>query len=175
MHLFRYATSIYGDSDAVSYTHLPMVVALMTPLTRMTLRNPKRLMMGRAVAFIDIEPTADAKVMLPEANADRPNTICSSSGSKKTRVPAPARNNEPPLMLARNVGMRNTERSSKMCIRDRPKIATLVNVHEHGRTLALVAMGYNRIGKVPRYAPPVPARARPVPAHHAQDLSLIHI
>src|SRR6202050_3721366 len=28
-----------------------------------------------------------------------------------------------------------------------PKIATLVNVHEHGRTLALVAMGYNRIGK----------------------------
>jgi hypothetical protein len=29
-----------------------------------------------------------------------------------------------------------------------PKIATLVNVHEHGRTLALVAVGYNRIGKV---------------------------
>jgi hypothetical protein len=28
-----------------------------------------------------------------------------------------------------------------------PKIATLVNVHEHGRTLALVAVGYNRIGK----------------------------
>ena len=28
-----------------------------------------------------------------------------------------------------------------------PKIATLVNVHEHGRTLALVAMGCNRIGK----------------------------
>jgi hypothetical protein len=31
-----------------------------------------------------------------------------------------------------------------------PKIATLVNVHEHGRTLALVAVGYNRIGKEPR-------------------------
>jgi hypothetical protein len=29
-----------------------------------------------------------------------------------------------------------------------PKIATLVNVHEHGRTLALVAVGHNRIGKV---------------------------
>jgi len=29
-----------------------------------------------------------------------------------------------------------------------PKIATLVNVHEHGRTLALVAVGYNRIGKI---------------------------
>jgi len=29
-----------------------------------------------------------------------------------------------------------------------PKIATLVNVHEHGRTLALVAVGDNRIGKV---------------------------
>jgi hypothetical protein len=28
-----------------------------------------------------------------------------------------------------------------------PKIATLVNVHEHGRTLALVAVGDNRIGK----------------------------
>src|SRR5215468_996257 len=28
-----------------------------------------------------------------------------------------------------------------------PKIATLVNVHEHGRTLALVAVGCNRIGK----------------------------
>ena len=28
-----------------------------------------------------------------------------------------------------------------------PKIATLVNVHEHGRTLALVAVGHNRIGK----------------------------
>jgi hypothetical protein len=30
-----------------------------------------------------------------------------------------------------------------------PKIATLMNVHEHGRTLALVAVGYNRIGKEP--------------------------
>ena len=28
-----------------------------------------------------------------------------------------------------------------------PKIATLVNVHEHGRTLRLVAVGDNRIGK----------------------------
>ena len=28
-----------------------------------------------------------------------------------------------------------------------PKIATLVNVHEHGRTLPLVAVGDNRIGK----------------------------
>ena len=31
-----------------------------------------------------------------------------------------------------------------------PKIATLVNVHEHGRTLPLVAVGDNRIGKVRR-------------------------
>ena len=30
-----------------------------------------------------------------------------------------------------------------------PKIATLVNVHEHGRTLPLVALGDNRIGKRP--------------------------
>ena len=29
-----------------------------------------------------------------------------------------------------------------------PKIVTLVNVHEHGRTLPLVAVGDNRIGKV---------------------------
>ena len=29
-----------------------------------------------------------------------------------------------------------------------PKIATLVNVHEHGRTLPLVAVGDNRIGKL---------------------------
>ena len=29
-----------------------------------------------------------------------------------------------------------------------PKIATLVNVHEHGRTLPLVAVGDNRIGKI---------------------------
>ena len=29
-----------------------------------------------------------------------------------------------------------------------PKIATLVNIDEHARTLALVAVGYNRIGKV---------------------------
>jgi hypothetical protein len=28
-----------------------------------------------------------------------------------------------------------------------PKIATLVNVHEHGRTLALVAVGCNRIAR----------------------------
>jgi hypothetical protein len=28
-----------------------------------------------------------------------------------------------------------------------PKIATLVNIDEHARTLALVAVGYNRIGK----------------------------
>jgi len=27
-----------------------------------------------------------------------------------------------------------------------PKIATLVNIDEHARTLALVAVGYNRIG-----------------------------
>jgi len=32
-----------------------------------------------------------------------------------------------------------------------PKIATLVNVHEHGRTQALVAVGCNRIGKVSTY------------------------
>ncbi len=30
-----------------------------------------------------------------------------------------------------------------------PKIARLVNVHEHGRTLPLVAVGDNRIGKLP--------------------------
>ena len=35
-----------------------------------------------------------------------------------------------------------------------PKIATLVNVHEHGRTLALVAVGYNRIGKISAYEKP---------------------
>ena len=29
-----------------------------------------------------------------------------------------------------------------------PKIATLVNVHEHGRTLALVVVGRNRIGRL---------------------------
>ena len=34
-----------------------------------------------------------------------------------------------------------------------PKIATLVNVHEHGRTLPLVAVGDNRIGKVRSYMP----------------------
>ncbi|MFZ1886102.1 MAG: hypothetical protein WAU53_21480, partial [Rhodoplanes sp.] len=33
-----------------------------------------------------------------------------------------------------------------------PKIATLVNVHEHGRTLPLVAVGDNRIGKVRTWA-----------------------
>ena len=32
-----------------------------------------------------------------------------------------------------------------------PKIATLVNVHEHGRTLPLVDVGDNRIGKVVSY------------------------
>ena len=68
-----------------------MVAALMTPLTRMTWRKPKRRMIGRAVTFIDIEPTAVAKVIMPEANADMPNTTCSSSGSRNTSVPAPAR------------------------------------------------------------------------------------
>ena len=33
-----------------------------------------------------------------------------------------------------------------------PKIATLVNVHEHGRTLPLVAVGDNRIGRTPMKA-----------------------
>ena len=33
-----------------------------------------------------------------------------------------------------------------------PKIATLVNIHEHGRTLALVAVGHNRIGKLRTFA-----------------------
>ncbi len=65
-----------------------------------TLRKPKRRMIGRAVIFIDSEPAAVAKVMVPEANADRPNTTCSSSGNRKTSVPAPARNSEPPKMLA---------------------------------------------------------------------------
>src|SRR6516165_12528101 len=69
----------------VKNAHIATVAALITPLTRMTLRKPKHLMMGRAVAFIDIEPTALANVVLPEAKADKPNTIC-SSGSRKTRV-----------------------------------------------------------------------------------------
>ena len=33
-----------------------------------------------------------------------------------------------------------------------PKIATLVNIDEHARTLALVAVGYNRIGKNHSYS-----------------------
>jgi hypothetical protein len=34
----------------VKNTHIATVAALITPLTRMTLRKPKHLMMGRAVA-----------------------------------------------------------------------------------------------------------------------------
>ena len=41
-----------------------------------------------------------------------------------------------------------------------PKIATLVNIHEHGRTLALVAVGYNRIGKVACLVDEPPAGAK---------------
>ncbi|MGA7451578.1 MAG: hypothetical protein WBW73_09955, partial [Rhodoplanes sp.] len=43
-----------------------------------------------------------------------------------------------------------------------PKIATLVNVHEHGRTLPLVAVGDNRIGKLPSLCSPRGGADRPV-------------
>ncbi len=53
---------------------MAMVAALMTLLIRMTWRKPKRAMTPRPSIFIDIEPAAVAKVMLPDAAADRPNT-----------------------------------------------------------------------------------------------------
>ena len=46
-----------------------------------------------------------------------------------------------------------------------PKIATLVNVHEHGRTLPLVAVGDNRIGKLQSTEPPL---GLPLRGHHRQ-------
>ena len=51
-----------------------------------------------------------------------------------------------------------------------PKIATLVNVHEHGRTLPLVAVGDNRIGKLQTFVDGgarVPNLEKPV--RHAPD------
>ena len=45
-----------------------------------------------------------------------------------------------------------------------PKIATLVNVHEHGRTLPLVAVGDNRIGKVHSSSGKARANEQPTPA-----------
>ncbi len=83
----------------VKNAHMAMVAALITLLTMITMRKPKRRKIGRAVSFIEIEPSAVAKVIVPEANADRPNTTCSNSGSRKTSEPAPARNSEPPVML----------------------------------------------------------------------------
>src|SRR5260370_19451637 len=80
----------------VKKAHIAMDAALMIPLTIMTVRKPKRLRIGRAVAFMDMAPAALAKVRTPEANAVMPNTTCSRSGNKNTRLPAPARNSGPP-------------------------------------------------------------------------------
>ena len=67
------------------------------------------------IAFMDIAPAALAKVRTPEANAVMPNTTCSKSGNRKTKLPAPARNSEPPPMLARKVAMRKIDRLSSGC------------------------------------------------------------
>ena len=60
--------------------------------------------------------------------------------------------NEPvaPASLLQVAGTGRIVREKSLALWQRlwePKIATLVNVHEHGRTLPLVAVGDNRIGK----------------------------
>jgi hypothetical protein len=60
--------------------------------------------------------------------------------------------NEPvaPASLLQAAGTGRIVREKSLELWERlwePKIATLVNVHEHGRTLPLVAVGDNRIGK----------------------------
>ena len=70
-----------------------------------TRRKPKRSRMGLALVFISIAPAAAANVRQPERNGVRPKPSWNSSGSRKGRAPMPRRNTNPPVTLARNVGI----------------------------------------------------------------------
>src|SRR3984957_14085808 len=83
----------------VNNMHMRLVAELIALLTIRTARKPKRRRIGRAVSLIEIEPSAVAKVIVPEAKAERPNTTCSNSGSRKTSEPGPARNRQRPGRL----------------------------------------------------------------------------
>ncbi len=81
-------------------------------LTVIMLRKPKVRMIRAASVFMPIAPTADANVTNPDRNGDRPNPTCISSGSKNGSAPMPRRNRKPPMMAARMVGNRSSEKSS---------------------------------------------------------------
>ena len=95
-------------------------------------------------------PTSQSGVTAALAAAQDARTICEAERlSRRLTMGA----NEPvaPASLLQVAGTGRIVREKSLELWQRlwePKIATLVNVHEHGRTLPLVAVGDNRIGKV---------------------------
>ena len=87
-------------------------IELTTALTVIMLRKPKVRMMRAASVFMPMAPTAEENVTSPERNGERPNPTCIRSGSRNGSEPMPSRNRKPPMMLARNVGSRSSEKSS---------------------------------------------------------------
>ena len=78
----------------------------------MMLRKPKVRMMRAASVFMPMAPAAEANVTRPERSGDRPKPTCINSGSRNGSEPMPRRNRKPPMMLARIVGSRSSEKSS---------------------------------------------------------------
>ena len=69
-------------------------------------------MMRAASVFIPMAPTAEAKVTSPDWNGVSPKPSCINSGSRNGSAPMPSRNRKPPMMLARMVDNRSSEKSS---------------------------------------------------------------
>ena len=59
------------------------------------------------MAFINIAPAALVKVSIPEANGERPKTICSSIANRNGNAPMPIRNSPPPSVATLKVGIFN--------------------------------------------------------------------
>ena len=69
-------------------------------------------MMRAASVFMPMAPTAEENVIRPDWNGDRPKPACINSGSRNGSAPMPRRNRKPPMMLARMVESRSSEKSS---------------------------------------------------------------
>ncbi len=98
--------------DAVNSAEAARNSELTIALITMILRKPKVLMIRAARVFMPIAPTAEANVTRPDLNGDSPKPTCINSGSRNGSAPMPRRNRKPPMMLARSVGSRSSEKSS---------------------------------------------------------------
>ncbi len=85
---------------------------LITAFDTSTRLKPNWRMMGAAVAFMAMAPTALAKVSIPDWSGFMPKPSCRKSGSRKGVAPTPMRKRKPPTTLAKNVSTLSRLRSS---------------------------------------------------------------